>query len=28
LNRLECIRECLTETYYEIKEEKYKEIVW
>jgi hypothetical protein len=27
LNRLECIRECLTETYYEIKEEKYKEIV-
>jgi hypothetical protein len=27
LNRLECLRECLTETYYEIKEEKYKEMV-
>jgi len=27
LNRLECIRECLTETYYDIKEEKYKEMV-
>jgi predicted component of type VI protein secretion system len=27
LNRLECIRECLSETYYEIKEEKYKNLV-
>jgi hypothetical protein len=27
LNRLESLRECLTETYYEIKEEKYKELV-
>ena len=27
LNRLECLRECLSETYYEIKEEKYKELV-
>lgn len=27
LNRLEPIRECLTETYYEIKEEKYKDLV-
>ena len=27
LNRLESIRECLTETYYDIKEEKYKELI-
>ena len=27
LNRLECIRECLTDTYFEIKEDKYKELV-
>jgi predicted component of type VI protein secretion system len=27
LNRLEPLRECLSETYYEIKEEKYKNLV-
>jgi hypothetical protein len=27
LNRLEGLRECLTETYFDIKEEKYKELV-
>ena len=27
LNRLEPLRECLSETYYEIKEEKYKDLV-
>ena len=27
LNRLESLRECLTDTYFDIKEEKYKELV-